>query len=407
MTNRRATPTTSITTATTTTTITPIISLHQRILYPPSNKYSPPRILQSKHFNELDPLLLDLISLICRENVLIWYNKISKDTEKNFIREISNIFIQVVKELDIRILKLNLVELILINFINILINHLKDFNKSLNSNKYHNLNSDEIFNLIQQHISISLIPSTISTTSNNNENSIPVVDKIYLRALVDNLLSHLLPIEDYKAETERTIIIEIIVNIILGSLFDKVAQPWFLYQVIVKILEGREQDLLEQEKTKEKLDSGSKDQTLLNSTLSTLASIPSFLKAISITLSTIYNTIISSPVPSHYAQEPPLTTPLLEFLLLLFPPSTSVKQLIHYLQFILTIFSTFFTSLIFYLFNFKLFNVKFVKNCLELTTRSLFPNGHPPPKEDEPDEEGKDALRIRCEKAVARALPGK
>lgn len=380
--------------------------LYERILFPPFSKLPPPRILHSSSFVTLDPLLLDLISLICREHILTWYSSISRDPDRAFIRQVTSIFIHVIQALEVRLAQVDLVELIVLDLPSLFEQHVNDFDQSIeraNSVHAHNLNSDSVFHSLQPHIAISISPST------STSEVLVEVDKVYLRALVDTLLRLLLPSEDYTAETERTIIKDIIVNVIFGSVFDKVAQPWFLHQLIAKVLEGKE---LEAEQKKSQIIDGTKSKqatkshsSLLNSTISTITSIPPFLRAISVTVSTIYCTITSSPVPNHYKNEPPTTTPLINLSLSLLPPSTAVKQSIHYMQIFLGIFSTFFTSLIYYVFNAKILNAKLVQTVLEVATKSLFPNGHPPPKEDDPTEEERKVLKSRCEAVVARSLP--
>lgn len=384
--------------------------LHQRILYPSSSN-PPPRVLHSPAHAALDPLLLDLISLICREHVLSWYSSISPD--RTFIQQVASIIIHVVQALEVRLANVDLVELLVLDLPALLERHVEDWEQAdakARTGHAHNLDRDNVFHLLQPHIAVNLVPLPVSGILE------PKVDKTYLRALVDNLLQLLLPPEDYRAETERTIVREIIVNIILGNVFDKVAQPWFLHQIIAKLVEG-ENDKAEVRRSgsSQGVDDtapssfsppSSSFAVVLDKGLATLASLPTLFRAITTSISALYHTAVASPVPPSYQHQPPLTTPILSLLTTLLPPSTLLAQSFHYLHLPLAFFSSFVTSLVFYIVNEKLLNAELVKTVLEVATRSLFPNCHPPPKEDDPDYDGKEELRRRCEAGVARVLPG-
>lgn len=386
--------------------------LHHRILYPSSSN-PPPRVLYSPAHATLDPLLLDLISLICREHVLSWYSSISRDPNRAFIQQVAGIIIHVVQALEVRIANVDLVELLVLDLPALLEQHVQDWEQAdakARTGHAHNLDRDNVFHLLQPHIAVTLVPLPVSGIL------VPKVDKTYLRALVDNLLQLLLPPEDYRAETERALVREIIVNIILGNVFDKVAQPWFLHQIIAKLVEGEDgQAEVRRRASSQGAEDGfpssstspppSSFAVIINKGLATVASLPTLFRAVTTSLSALYHTATASPVPISYQHLPPLTTPVLALLTTLFPPSALLAQFLHYLHLPLAFFSSFITSLIFYIINDKFLNPKLVQTILEVATGSLFPNGHPPPKEEDPDEDGKETLRRRCEEGVARVLP--
>jgi hypothetical protein len=365
-------------------------SLHQRILYPFGTS---PRILHSSAYATLDPLLLDLIALICREHVLTWYSSISRDPDRAFIQQVSSILIHVIQALEVRLAQVDVVGLVVVDLPSLLEVHLRDWDQAVEkaqTGHAHNLGRDEVFHALQPHIAISLVPTQLG--------QIPVVDKTYLRALVDNLLRLLLLPEDFQAETERAIVREIIVNIILGGVFTKVAQPWFLHQIIARQLEER-QGITESTKVSAGVTVGSTSRILDG-----LASIPSVVGKITSSISALYHTAMDTPSTTSSSDH--LTaTPILSLLTALLPPSTLLAQAVHYIQLPIALFSPFFTSLVYHSYK-KEVNSKFVARILEITTRSLFPDRHPPPKEADPDEDGKVDLKRRCEAAVAQAVPG-
>lgn len=386
--------------------------LYQQILQPPSRRQEPPpRILHSQAHTTLDPLILDLISLICREHVLVWYNDISQDPDRTFINQVASIVIHVIQALEVRLASVDLVELVLIEIPSILERHYQDYDQAeerSNTGYAHNLDVDHVLHLLQPHIAVSL------ATSPSGEIS-PEVDKIYLRALVDNLLRLLLPLEDYRAETERAIVKEIIVNIIFGSVFDKVAQPWFLHQMIAKILETKEVEdndrLRQRVETLQKVPSEPAAPTqsnFLNSSMtSTFDSMLTILQNSFRSVSLLYQSITSSTLPPAYKNSSPISTPILSLLLAVLPPTALLSQSIHYLQLPLSLTSSFINSLLYYSLNTKIFTPDLVKTLLEVTTKSLFPGGHPSPKEPDPTGPEKEEWRIRCENAVARSIPRK
>ncbi|ORY75935.1 PXA domain-domain-containing protein [Leucosporidium creatinivorum] len=391
-------------------------ALHQRILYPSPSGPRPPRILHSPAHATLDPLILDLLALICREHILTWYSSISRDPDRAFIQQVTSILIHVIQAVEVRLAHVDLVGLLVLDLPSLLERHFADWDQATekaNTGHAHNFNRDNVFHLLQPHIAVSLSQASPGGSLE------PKVDKTYLRALVDNLLRLLLPPEDYRAETERGIVREIIVNTILGSVFTRVAQPWFLHSAIAKILEGRQEgeglaraaaEAAAQEETNRTGDPKSSTlppSTVLDRAFAALSSALTLLHAITVSLSALYHTAIASPVPSHYRAHPPLVTPTLSFLVALLPSSPLVTQLVHYLSLPLALMSSFVTSLIFYLVNEKMLNAGLVKTVLEVATRVLFPNGHPAPKEPDPDVDEQKEWKRRCEVAVTKALPDK
>jgi hypothetical protein len=388
-------------------------TLHQRILYPSPSGPRPPRILHSPAHATLDPLILDLLALICREHILTWYSSISRDPDRAFIQQVTAILIHVIQSLEVRLAHVDLVGLLVLDLPSLLERHVGDWDQATekaNTGHAHNFDRDNVFHLLQPHIAVALNQASPGGPLE------PKVDKTYLRALVDNLLRLLLPPEDYRAETERAIAREIIVNTILGSVVTRIAQPWFLHSAIAKILEGRQEGegfakaaaeaAAQKETTAGEEQSTPPPPTLLDKGLGALSSALSLLHAITTSLSALYHTIVASPIPPHYRAHPPLANPVLSFLVALLPSSPLVAQVVHYLSLPLALMSSFVTSLIFYLVNEKILNAGLVKTVLKAATRALFPNGHPAPKEPDPNVDEQREWKCRCEEAVAKALPG-
>ncbi|SCV71550.1 BQ2448_3138 [Microbotryum intermedium] len=379
------------------------VPLHQRILYPSPSPHGPrpPRILHAAAHTELDPLILDLIALVCREHVLSWYSSISRDPERAFVQQVTSILVHVIQTFEVRLAHVDFVELFAVDLPALLETHVRDWDQATgkaNTGHAHNFDRDNVFHLLQPHIAVTLE----GTTGTGKKTTQVQVDPTYLRALVDHLLRLLLPPEDYRASTERAITREILVNFIFGNVFNRVAQPWFVYSAITKIIVARRSSA-----------HGASDvemppvttPSLPDRLLATISSIPRVFRALSTSITTLYHTAVSSPVPPHYRHQPPLTTPWISFLLVLLPSSPLLAQATHYLSLLLALFSSFITSLTFYLINDKLCTGRLVKTVLENTTQALFPNGHSPPKEPDPTEEEQETIKRNCQEAIASMLP--
>ncbi|KPV73756.1 uncharacterized protein RHOBADRAFT_16967, partial [Rhodotorula graminis WP1] len=204
--------------------------LHQRILFPPSSTARPPRILHSPAHSTLDPVILDLIALALRAFVTPWYNGgISRDPDKAFLQAVTAVLVQVIQALEVRLATVDWAELVVRDVPELVAAHYRDWDlatERAGSGSAHNLSPEELFHNLEPHIAISLSTAPHGSSSRA---SVPHVDKVYLRTLVDHLLKALLPPDDYRAETERAIVREILVGVVFGAVFNRVAQPWFLH----------------------------------------------------------------------------------------------------------------------------------------------------------------------------------
>lgn len=334
-----------------------------------------------------------------------------------------------------RITSIDHMELLFLDLPALLERHVRDFDDAeakAHSGQAHNVDRDSLFNRLQPHLAVSVVPLP------SGRGVEPVVDRVYLRALVENLLRLLLPpgewsswstlrrrarkicswlvrknqiadetlfAEEYRSEAERAVVREIVTCLIFGAVFDKVAQPWFVHQTLAKVLEA---DELARSAPPPSSSSSSPASfslaMLLHQTIDVVSSLPTVLRTVLQSLSALYSTTLSSPLPAQYRTHPPLTTSLLSLLLAVIPPSSLLEQTIHYFQLPLSYFSAFVNSLLAVLVRDKLGRIDVVEGALKAVQGALFPGGHPPPKEEDPSEKEKEDWRRRCEGAVARRL---
>jgi len=379
--------------------------LYQKILYP-ANGSPPtrPRILHSPSHATLDPLILDLIALALRAFVTPWYNGgISRDPDKEFLQAVTGILIHVIQAFEVRLATVEWTELLFKDLPTLIEEHYRDWdlaNEKAGGSSAHNLSTEEMFHHLQPHIAISLVgtPSV----------PVPTADPIYLRTLVDHLLKLLLPPEDYRAETERAIVREVLVGVVFASVFGKVAQPWFLHGVIARLLEGREVA-----KAADKKGATLATETLRpsHSSLDQVLSIASKLSGLlSSNLSSVTNLFItanSTTLPPHFHSSPPLYTHLTSLALAVLPSSATLTQISHLASLPLSLFSRTLDALFYKTVTNSITTEQTIKTVLEGIIRGMFPNdGWPAEKEPDPDDQGQRELKRRCEEAVARLLPG-
>ncbi|GAA6031623.1 hypothetical protein JCM8097_006554 [Rhodosporidiobolus ruineniae] len=383
-------------------------SLHQRILFPPGSTATPPRILHSAAHDTLDPLALDLVALALRAYVTPWYNgAISRDPDKAFLQAVTAVLISVIQALEVRLTALDWTELVVSDLPALLAQHYRDWDLAVEKaagGTAHNLSPDAMFHHLQPHIAISLVaPAELSPSC--AERVQPQVDKVYLRTLVDHLLKLLLPPADYRAETERAIVREIVASVVFGTVFNRVAQSWFLHGIIAKQLEAREAAKKTAEPENEAQGSPS-DDAILDKLVRIASYLPAFAASAWSTLFTLPTVASSITLPPSSAARPPLFDSLLSLLLAIFPSSTFLTQTLHYLSLPLSFFPSFADALLVHSVTTRLATAATVQAVLEGAIKGMFPNdGWPAPKEPDPDEEQQEELKRWCEEALARALP--
>lgn len=389
-------------------------SLHERILYPSAKGPRPPRILHSAAHPVLDPLILDLIALVCREHILTWYSSISSDPDRAFIQQVTAVLVHVIQALEVRLAQVDLVRILAVELPALLEQHVIDFDEATHkaySGHAHNLNRDQTFHHLQPHMAISV--AEIST--NNSEYSTEaIVDKTYLRALVENVLRLLLPPEDYRAETERAIVREIISNTVLGGVFTRVAQPWFFHQLLARLLEGRQEPNNPRDGSPSAVSDSAHvkkqrpaDRNFGDKAWTACTAAYNLGQKAASGLATLSQALVSSALPAEYYLLPPLYENAVCLAFRLLPPSPALAQIVHYASLPCKFFAPSVNAVIYTLVTGRLLTTSTVQVVLENATKALFPGGHSPPKELDPSPDEQVALRHKCERALAQALPGK
>jgi hypothetical protein len=173
----------------------------------------------------LDAELYDLVALALRAHVSPWWSKVSRH-DKEFTSHLANVVSHVLRVVEHRIHATDPLTFLCVELPAILSQHYRDFASasSKTSTSYSAggaLTFTQTFHALQAHMAIHPDGS---------------VDETYLRLALEHILDAALPPEDSAAETERSIVRELVVHLLQDLLFDRVAQPWFWMRIVLELL---------------------------------------------------------------------------------------------------------------------------------------------------------------------------
>lgn len=211
------------------------VSLARRLLFPLQSPSQPlPPILVGASTRDpaalktLNDELYDFLALALRGFVLPWWSKIIP-RDKELLQEITRIVAHLIKELEARLLVADLPALIARTLPILITQHYLDYrfaqskqDTSYSSGLHSNSSSlPHLFHSLQPHMAVT---------------ADGVIDPNYIRQIIEHLMKTCLPPEDWQAETERNIVREIVLKIILEDVFPKLSQPWFLHKSLLELL---------------------------------------------------------------------------------------------------------------------------------------------------------------------------
>ncbi|OJI90314.1 hypothetical protein ASPTUDRAFT_112249 [Aspergillus tubingensis CBS 134.48] len=156
--------------------------------------------------NEVDRQLYALIAIIVKEFVYTWYSKITSD--QVLVNELLQVIAHCTRALEQRLRETDVAQLFL----------------------------DEIPALVEKHITcLSPIPdpSDAQAVAQQREN-----ESIYRQLLVHGMLAVLLPTEDLENASLRTLLGDILADLVLGNaVAGKISEGWFLWDSITKVVD--------------------------------------------------------------------------------------------------------------------------------------------------------------------------
>ncbi|TFK57407.1 hypothetical protein OE88DRAFT_1619806 [Heliocybe sulcata] len=200
------------------------VSLAKRLLFPqlPAGTDLPPLLASSSAPPELNAELYDFIALALRAFVNPWWTKITR-YDKEFVVEVNRILTVVIRTLEERLVNTDLSPLIFRDIPALVTQHYKDYrNAAAKVSTSYAIGGaaslPQLFHQLQPHMAITAEGQ---------------IHEDYVRQAVDHILKTCLPSEEYEPETERYMVREIILKVLLGSVAPKVTQPWFVYKLIL------------------------------------------------------------------------------------------------------------------------------------------------------------------------------
>ncbi|PPQ98871.1 hypothetical protein CVT24_003502 [Panaeolus cyanescens] len=173
---------------------------------------------------ELNAEVYDFIALSLRAYVSPWWSKISR-YDKDFLPIITTIVLKVIAALHSRVTQAHLPSLVFHDVSTILTQHYIDYRNAAakTCTSYAEGGAADLptlFAHLQPHMALS---------------SDGIIQPEYYRQIVDHILKVCLPQEDYEPESERIIVREIIVKLLVNDIIPKITQPWFIQKSILDL----------------------------------------------------------------------------------------------------------------------------------------------------------------------------
>ncbi|KAI0670095.1 PXA domain-containing protein [Trametes maxima] len=203
------------------------VSLSKRLLFPtlPADADLPPLLVSPAATPELNAELYDFIALALRAYVNPWWTKITR-YDKEFLPEITRVLTAVFRALESRLIATDLSPLVFRDLPTLLNQHWTDYRNA--QAKLHTSYAaggaatlPQLFHQAQPHMAVS---------------AEGVVDIVYVRQAVDHIMKACMPPENYEPETERYIVREVILKVLVGSVLPRVTQPWFIHKIILDLM---------------------------------------------------------------------------------------------------------------------------------------------------------------------------
>ncbi|KAK1640464.1 PXA domain-containing protein [Colletotrichum phormii] len=181
--------------------------------------------------NDVDLQLYALISVILREYVQVWYNKITPDD--TFVDEIVQIIAHCTRALEQRLRKVDLESLLFDELPDLLDRHILAYRAA------HDPVSRPPTEIDPREVYHSLCPLAPLTPIPRPEDPLSVAgqqenETLYRQLLVQGVLAVLLPTEDLENDCLTSLVGQIFSELIIGNvLANRISQPWLIYEILI------------------------------------------------------------------------------------------------------------------------------------------------------------------------------
>ncbi|KAL4793584.1 PXA domain-containing protein [Aspergillus venezuelensis] len=199
------------------------VALIRRVLCPQSGSYggatspyAPEELLPPlTSSNDVDRQLYALIAIIIKEFISSWYSKITSD--QALINEVLQLVAHCTRALEQRLRGVDIAQLVLDDIPALVEAHI-------------------IYHALNPHPGLSPCPDSFDPKSVSQQQD---NEAIYRRLLVNGVLAVLLPTEDLENASLRTLLSDIVADLILGNeVGGRVCEGWFLWESTTKLLDA-------------------------------------------------------------------------------------------------------------------------------------------------------------------------
>ena len=204
--------------------------------------------------NEVDLQLYAIIAIIIKDLVYAWYTKITPDHV--FVDEVIRIIAHCTRALEERLRRFDISELVLDEIPALIDAHVQGrlpapapcpviklltflpayriATASSNSSPY-GASARQLYHSLNAHPAFDPIPDSSAEASTQQAQN----EAVYRQLLIRGTLAVLLPTEDLENICLRTLVSDVIADLILGQVVGtKACQPWFVWDAITKVVEA-------------------------------------------------------------------------------------------------------------------------------------------------------------------------
>ncbi|KAE8135596.1 PXA domain-containing protein [Aspergillus pseudotamarii] len=185
--------------------------------------------------NEVDRELYALIAVIIKEFVFSWYSKITSD--QVLVSEVIQVIAHCTRAVEQRLRDTDVSQLVLDEIPTLVEEHIISYRLAREQSQLSGLTSParEIYHSLNPHPSLSPIPDPTDTHTVTQQAD---NEARYRQLLVSGVLAVLLPTEDLKNACLRTLVCDILADLIIGNqVSGKMCEGWFLWESVTKLID--------------------------------------------------------------------------------------------------------------------------------------------------------------------------
>ncbi|KAL6231157.1 hypothetical protein BDW75DRAFT_51386 [Aspergillus navahoensis] len=201
-----------------------------------TSPYAPEELLPPlTSSNDVDRQLYALIAMIVKEFISSWYSKITSD--QALINEVLQLIAHLTRALEQRLREVDIAQLILDDIPALVEAHIISYRLATEQSNLSGLapSSREIYHALNPHPSLSPVPDPADADSVAQQRE---SETLYRRLLVNGVLAVLLPTEDLENACLRTLLSDILSDLILGDQVSaRVCEGWFMWESTTKLLD--------------------------------------------------------------------------------------------------------------------------------------------------------------------------